>query len=245
MGLNFKNTTTQEPVGGFQNLYISYGINLLKISNIEIKTASTGKIQVKFLTEGKEIPGFEGADLGDGVKAKGLIGRINLGSYFDKEDEFKVNSLLSNLMAIAEKAGVADKLKEIEAKDIEDLLSKFVKIVNGKFMWFIIKGDQYEKDGKKGYGLSFKEGKVGEENGKKIFQIFVKEEKFMESVEEVDGRIIKVKGINSVGSSIGKKETLEFNPKYDLKLLEKSDPEPDANDELNAAKNDTSDDLPF
>lgn len=243
MALNFKKVETRE-VTGFTNMYISYGIHLLKINNVEVKTASTGKIQIKFLTEGKEIPGFEGADLGDGVKAKGLVGRINLGSYFDVNDEFRVNLLLANLKAIAEKAGVVDKLDAIEANTVEDLLNKFVKIVQGKYLWFVIKGTEYlSKEGKKGFELTFKESKVGEENGKKLFQIVVKEEKFKETITEADGRIVKVNGTNTIGSSIGKKDSLEFNPTYDLKLLEASDKEADdTQDEITAAK---ADDLPF
>jgi hypothetical protein len=238
--LNFKNVETKESKG-FTQQYIGYGIHLLKINRAEIKRSSKGdKIQIKFNVEGPEIKDFEGADLGDGVKAKGLVGWVNLGSYFDPNDSFRVNALLANLKAIAEKANVADKLEAIEASTIEDLIEKFIRIVQGKFLWFLIKGDEYESNGKRGYALSFKEFKVGEEEGKKLFQIVVKEEKFKETIEEKDGRIVKVFGTNTIGSSIGKKDTLEFNPTYDLKPLEPSDKEAEE-DELSKAK----DDLPF
>lgn len=245
---NTKNTTTAEPIGGFQSQFISYGIHLLKINGFELKVAKTNKVQVKFLVEGPEIPNFDGAELPDGNKAKGLVGRVNLGIYFDTEDETKINSLLANLKAIAEKADVVSALDAIEADNLEDFLTKFMKVIRGKYMWFIIKGDEYEKDGKKGYALSFKEGKVGEQDGKKLFQIYVKEKDFKENVIENNGRIIKITGTNTLGSSIGKKDSLEFNPNYDLKLLDKSDVE-SGGDELSDAKNDTSEgregDLPF
>lgn len=237
--LNFKNKEVKE-TSGFNQMYIGYGINLLKINGFEVKDASTGKIQIKLLVEGPEIGGgFEGADLGDGVKAKGLIGRVNMGIYFDKEDSSKLDWLMKNLMYIAEKADVLDKLKELEVDSIEELLEKFVKIVRGKFMWFVIKGDQYEKDGKTGFALTFKEGMVGKDGDTRLYQIYCKHKDFMENTIKDGDRIIKITGKNVVGSSIGKADSLEFNPQYDLKLLGTPDKESSPKDEVQAAKEDT------
>lgn len=221
--LSFKNRETKE-ISGFTNQYIGYGIHLLKINGAELKTSSTGKYQVKFLVEGKPLDGnFVGADLPDGTKAKGLVGRVNLGIYFSPDDDFKVESLMNNLMYIAEKAEVLDKVSAIEATNIEDLLDKFCKAVANKYMWFVIKGDEYSKDGKSGFALSFKEGKVGQNGDQKLFQVYCKHEKFFngdaKDITRDGDRIIKLFGVNVVGSAIGRRDSINFDPKYDLKTL--------------------------
>ncbi len=228
MGFNFKNTNTKE-TAGFLPQFISYGVNLLKINHIELKESSTGKYQVKFWMEGPaKGKDFVGAELPDKTKAVGLVGKVNLGIYFALDDNFKVENLTNNLMYIAEKAEVADQVAEIQADTIQDLLEQYLQIIKGKFMWFIVKGEEYDK-GK--FALSLKEGRIGQDDeGKKIFQVFCKHNDFGEPTELVEERIVKVRGANVVGSSIGKIDILEFNPDYDLKPFVDADDEDDDND---------------
>lgn len=237
MNLTFKNRKESKETTGFTSQFITYGISLLKISGYELKESSTGKFQVKFIMETKPVgDDFIGADLPNDTKAEGLIGRVNLGIFFSLDDDFKINALMNNLMFMAEKAGILEEVKGIEASSLDDLLSKYVKKMRNKYMYFIIKGSEYEKDGKKGFGLSFKEGVIGSEGGKKIFQIFCKEEAFAKDTKDTDivmedGKIIKLPGINTIGSSIGKKDTLTFTKTYDLQLLEAADKEVDVDKE--------------
>jgi len=226
---NFKKTETKETTG-FSQQFITYGVNLLKINQIEAKPSAKGdKVQIKFHVEGPSMgKDFVGADLEGGGKAEGLVGKVNLGIYFDPTDENKISALMNNLMYIAEKAEIADAVQKIEADSLESLLEGYTKLIRNKFVWFIVKAEQYESNGKTGFALSFKEGKIGkDENDKDIYQVFAKHVNFKEAAEITDNIIYKVKGTNIVGSNAGKKDVLEFNPKYDLKMLGKADNDPD------------------
>lgn len=235
MSLNFKNRKESKETTGFSSQYFGYGIHLTKISAFELKESSTKKFQVKFILEGPDMgDDFNGAELPDTTKARGLVCRTNLGIYFDPSNATRVDDLMNNLMFIAEKAGVSDKVKAIEANTLEDLLGKFCKAVKDKYMWFVIKGEEYEKDGKTGMSHSFKEGKIGQDGDRKIYQVFCKEAAFCvdtpdarkdKLILEENGVITKVMGVNTIGASMGKKDTLAFVPKYDLKLLEAADKE--------------------
>lgn len=241
---NLKNSGEVQEAGSFQRTFISYGIHLLKINGYELKTAQTGKVQIKFLVEGPEIPGFEGAELPDGTKAKGLIGRVNFGIYKDFENETEVANFGDNLVIIGQKMGVEKEVSDISADSLEKTLDQFIKIIKGKYAWFQIKGKEYlSKENKKGFELSFMEGNVAKKGEPKYNIILVKEPAFKQSIVEVDGRIVELKGINTVGKQIGQQQTWKFDVanEYHLKMLstEKGDEE---TDEVSQAKKD---DLPF
>jgi len=250
---NLANKGEVQEAGSFVRTYISYGIHLLKINGYELKTASTGKVQIKFLVEGPEIKDFVGAELPDGSKAKGLIGRVNFGIYKDLESETEVKNFTDNLTIIGQKCGVEKEVSAISANTVEELLNAFVKIVKGKYAWYQIKGREYlSKEGKKGFELSFMEGntaKKGEARNNIVMvkeKDFVKPDTYKESVKEVEGRIIEIKGVNTIGKAIGSAQTWKFDitNEYHLTMLApvNADTEPD---ELDAAKADTGDDLPF
>jgi hypothetical protein len=214
---------------GFVSQFIKYGCNKLKINHIELRDSSTGKKLVKIWVETEPLPGnFEGAELQDGTKAKGLVGKVSLGIYIDTANEAKVTGLLNNLKFVAEKANVLTEVAAIEASTLEEFMAKYVKIIKGKYMWFIIKAREYEK-GK--YDLSFKEGKIGEDkDGNKVYQVFCKNGDFKDS-KDTEGIVVKediiyeVKGQNVIGKSSGKSDTLVFDPSWDLKEFETSDTE--------------------
>ena len=132
--------------------------------------------------------------------------------------------------------------KIVNADSIESLLASYSKVIKDKFIWCIVKAEQYESNGKSGFALSFKEGKIGkDENDKDIYQVFAKHQNFKtddkDSIEMVGGKIYKLKGINVVGSNATHRDTLEFNPKYDLKMLAKADKDPDTgNDDVSNMK---------
>jgi len=241
---NLANKGEVQEAGSFVRTYISYGIHLLKITGYELKSASTGKVQIKFLVEGPEIKDFVGAELPDGSHAKGLIGRVNFGIYKDLESESEVKNFTDNLTIIGQKCGVEKEVSAISASTIEELLNAFVKVVKGKFAWYQIKGKEYlSKEGKKGFELSFMEGNTAKKGELRNNIIMVKELAFKQSVVEVDGRIIELKGINTLGKSIGSAQTWKFDTtnKYHLEMLAPvvADKEPDELDEIKK------DDLPF
>ena len=244
---NLANTGEVQEAGNYVRTYISYGIHLLKINGYELKIAQTGKVQIKFLVEGPEIKDFVGAELPDGSHAKGLIGRVNFGIYKDFENESEVKNFAENLTIIGQKMGVEKEVSNINAGTIEELLNTFVKIVKGKFAWFQIKGKEYlSKEGKKGFELSFMEGNTAKKGEPRNNIVMVKEAAFKQSIVEVEGRIIELKGTNTIGKAIGTAQTWKFDTtnKYHLEMLAPvaADKEPD---EVDAAKADTGNDLPF
>ena len=228
---NFNNTNQPTETTGFVNQRISYGVNLLTFNAIEFKTSSTGKLLMNCHVEGPALgAGFEGADRPDGSKAQGLVGKVDLGIYFDPEDQVQVNNAMNNLMFIATKMGVEQQVRDIKASSIEELIEKYIAIVQGKFAWFVLKGKEYLYNDKVYVGLSFKESKIGKNaEGNDVYQVFCKHIDFkdtdVEPVRDDKDVIIKLKGHNVVGSSIGKSDTLIFDVQYDYKSIEPSDSE--------------------
>ncbi len=249
---NLANTGEVQEAGSFVRTFISYGIHLLKFNGYELKVAQTGKVQIKFLVEGPEIKDFVGAELPGGGNAKGLIGRVNFGIYKDFENETEVKNFAENLTIIGQKMGVEKEVSAISANTIEETLNTFIKIIKGKYAWFQIKGKEYlSKEGKKGFELSFIEGNTAKKGEPKNNIIMVKEKDFVkdlkESSTEVDGRIIELKGVNTVGKAIGTAQTWKFDltNKWYLEFLAPVAPDKEP-DEVDDIKKETEEaDVPF
>jgi hypothetical protein len=232
----------------FSKQFISYGIRMLKVNKIEIveskKTPS--RVQHVFYVETPEIGGgFKGfKDEESGYEAKGLIGKVKFGQYFDpdSEDAYDLRqkqSFLDDLFLVAEKAEITDQLAQLdESTPWPKVISTIEKALKDKFLWFLVTGEEYQK-GK--FILSFGTVPLGkDEDGKYIFRILVKEPKFHKQIIRDDaGTIIEVKGENTIGEHKGVKATLKFDPTYHLKAYEASD----ADGGLNLGVNDG--DLPF
>jgi len=241
----------------FTRQYISYGVKLLKINNIELKESkSSEKIQHIFHVETPAIGGkFEGAELEDGTKAKGLVGKVKLGLYFDHNsdeayDTKQRNEFLQALALITEKAGKFEEFEKAanKASSWEDLLKSFKELIKDEFFWFVIAGEEYKK-GK--YALSFAQVPLEKDiNGKWSFGLIVKNKDFHKKkgsklIRDEQGNLVEVHGTTVMGDNAGKKAVIKFNPEYHLTPYEESDDDLGLENELEGAITEDTNDLPF
>jgi len=231
----------------FTSQFITMGVKMLKIIKVEIKESkSSSRVQHYFHVETPEIGGdFEGFKREDGSFAKGLIGKVKLGIYFDPEsdaegDTKRKEQFLDDITLMAEKAEVRSELNEINANNWADMLEQFSEIIQEKFMWFVLTAEEYAK-GK--FALSFASAITGKnEEGGYDFSVLVKHKDFGKTLNrDEQGNLIQVEGVNVVGENAGKKETLTFDPQYHLKPFEESDIEANVGIDMSNTNND----LPF
>lgn len=232
--------------------FITFGVKLLQIVEIEVKhSKKSNRIQHVFHMETKPVgKTFDGFQRDNGVKAEGLIGRVQLGYYFDPSadaddwDKEQKEKFLDNITLMAEKTEVREELNNIRTEDWEEMIAQCNELLKGKYLWCVISGKEYE-EGK--YTYSFGEGIISKnDNNEYIKGIIVKHENFVTDaknlVKNESGNVIAASGINIVGANSEKKDKITFDPKYHLKPFEPSDSE--TNLDLNKPE-DTSDDLPF
>ena len=225
----------------FQQQFMTYGFNLVRFTKMELKTASTGTVKLICYLETKPIGGdFVGFKEQDGTVHEGLIARADLGIYFDKNDPSK---LQDNLTVLASELGFSDnQMNEISADSIEIFLNQYIKMIDGKYTWVMLKASEYENaKGKINLNLAIFEEYAGKDtNGKSSFQIFCRPENFKESiVKDSDDNIIELVGFNKEGESIGKKKTMRFDKtsNYHYEALEAADVEDDDDDDISDAEN--------
>lgn len=135
------------------------GPQFLKINSMEIEKAKTGSLRVVFHMETPpvETEGFEGMD-----GHKGQIGNVRT---FYMKNESQFNEFLTNIGIIADKLGVTEQVDSIKVgnagepneEDFAEYLKQVSLFITGKFMWFIIKGEEYPKqDNSLGLSLQFR-----------------------------------------------------------------------------------------
>jgi hypothetical protein len=150
------------------------GWNQAKIENISIKTATTGKKQLKFQVYGPPITteGFKPFMKADKVTPyAGQCGLIQT-FYFDDTNEEAMSKVISQTInPIAVAFGVKEQLDEITSSGDITSLEKFVDVLNRLFtnedlpyVWMNFSGSEYEKPGSTypGYTLSFRNIVKGE-----------------------------------------------------------------------------------
>lgn len=221
----------------FVSQYLSYGFNLIKFNGFELKTNSTGSVSLLCHIEGKpQKNGFIGFEYESGLFAKGLIGKVQLGFAFQKEDPSK---MVNSLTVIATEMGFSDEqMKTIKKETLEEFLSEFASFIKDKYVWVMLKAREYEN--KKGYTVVIADALWDEYLGKdesniSLFQLYCKAETFMQSiVKNEDGIIIELTGVNQSGKKIGAKQTRKFDKtsKYHYVAVEKSNTEVADDDEL-------------
>lgn len=127
------------------------GPQFLKISSMEIETAKTGSKRVVFFMETPpvETAGFEGYE-----GNKGQVGWVRT-FYMKNDDQF--TEFLTNIGIIADKLGVTQQVDSIKVEDFEEYVKQVSLFICGKYMWFIIKGEEYPKpDNAIGLSLQFR-----------------------------------------------------------------------------------------
>lgn len=231
----FKNRQTKEGRTS-TGQFITYGVKLLKIVDIEIKESKKSeRIQHIFHVETPAIGGtFEGFERENGIVAEGLVGKVKLGIYFDptatEGNDFRNKErFLDHITLMAEKAGVRELLNEFpDGMEWADMLEKFTGIIKDKYMWFLVAADEYDT-GK--YALEFGTMPMGkDENDKWIFTIVVKHADFHKTDgelirDEETQNLIQVKGTNVVGENAGKKDIIKYDPYYHMDAYQAGDQE--------------------
>lgn len=135
------NTKGKTGDSGFKTgKYVGIGPNKLKITGFTHKPSKAGdkfKIVVNFESKPITEDGWEGQD-----GALGQIGRSDIGIYTNGTDQ-AMDGILKAFVTIAETLGVRDQLDAIQASKIEEYLDKVSALVNNKFAWWLIGGEEY------------------------------------------------------------------------------------------------------
>ena len=122
--------------------FINPGVQVLTITGLDEKVASTGKKQFSFNVETPKVEevGFEAHE---DSKIGGKIGRVGFTIYMDDTNESQVEELIKNVGIIADKLGVRDQVDAIEAASSENYLKAVLPLFRGKFAWWAVTGEEY------------------------------------------------------------------------------------------------------
>lgn len=135
--------TTEQAFGPSQ--FITYGNQELTIAGYLIRASQNGKKQVMLNMESPKVneEGFEPHE--DSVNG-GKIGRVQFTIYMDEGDmdSKPVKKFIKDVGIVADKLGVREKVDAIQASNLEDYMTQFVKLVRGKFAYWSVTGEQYE-----------------------------------------------------------------------------------------------------
>lgn len=228
MSFGTKNVTVEER----KSLGISYGILKLKIMDFNLKAAQSGKKMLEFLVEDDNPVGEDGYEY-EGVlgkrKAVNKSGRIGASIYIDVDnDTNNTDLILKGLAALADKTGCRAELDTVEGNDFLDYMTKAVKVVGNKYVYFAVKAEEYVSSaGKTGINRTLKTW--GKESPWIIFP--------------VDGSTVTKDGNKQILTSTdGKTFTWDKDNQYDYKSFVK----PDAEIQQEIASNlNEGDSLPF
>ena len=228
MSFGTKNVVNEER----KSLGISYGILKLKIMDFNLKSAQSGKKMLEFMVEDDNPVGEDGYEY-EGVfgkrKAANKSGRIGASIYIDVDnDTNNTDLILKGLAVLADKIGCRTELDGIEGSDFLDYMTKAVKVVGNKYVYFAVKAEEYVSSaGKTGINRTLKTW--GKESPWIIFP--------------VDGSVVTKDGNKQILTSAdGKTFTWDKDNQYDYKPFVK----PDADIQAGIAGNsEPSSDLPF
>ena len=155
MGFSTKGVVVSE--GNGIGKYLSYGVQKAAIVGYELKESQSGKQQVVLLMESPKVKeaGFEPDEK---AKFGGKVGRVNFTIYFGKDDKSQVDQFMMNIATIAKKLGLTEKVDAIEADTVKSYLDKLMPIIAGKFAWWGITAEEYQKkdSDKVGYSLGLR-----------------------------------------------------------------------------------------
>ena len=127
--------------------FMMYGVCQATITGYELRESKSGKVQLSLNLESPRITeaGFEAHQ---DAKMGGQICRVQMGIYFDpKAASSQLDEITTNMAMIADKMGVREQADTIEASSLEEWLNKLVKLFSGKYAWFAITGEEYERTG--------------------------------------------------------------------------------------------------
>jgi hypothetical protein len=129
------------------NKYLTYGENLVTITDIDFKESKTGKhlMEVFFETKKVEQKGFE-AD--NSAINGGQVGKATMGIWVDYSDVENIKKLNTTLGVICAKMGVLEQFKSLGEVTMEEMVIAFLKIVKNKYAWFMLGAEEYVNEPK-------------------------------------------------------------------------------------------------
>ena len=132
--------------------YISWGKNELRITKLEIKTASTGskRVDVSFESQTVTSPGFTPAEE---ATAGGKIGRAALSGWLKSDSPYydkSVETLNRKIGDIADALGKRDQINAIEANNLEEYITKLNTVLVGGFAHYVLAAEFYQGQDKEG-----------------------------------------------------------------------------------------------
>lgn len=152
--------------GGGVMKSLTPGVVFAHIYSGQVRTSSKGDKKVlELLLETPAIKDFEGwaidKDKPEGPKHTGQIGRVQATIWtadFNQDDVNK-NEILNKLIVIADELGLRDQINAISERNtinsIEDWVAHAINILKGQDVWFFLKGQEEEYNGKTQVRLSF------------------------------------------------------------------------------------------
>lgn len=189
--------------------YIGYGIQKLKINDIEVKTASTGKKQCIFYVETPRIT-VQGFEPETTATAGGQVGKVRFpkiwvdpnddGSSYDestRKKKYLMPDMIHDIAVICDKLNLRGKLDQINTSTFEEYIEQVKPLLVNKFLWFKISGEEYLKQNqKKGIQLSIpRYGFVASESEGPDHLVFDKNKVFdYKAVETPDSTNLDTKG---------------------------------------------------
>jgi len=156
MGFSTRGVVANDGNGGGSK-YLTYGVQKAAIIGYELKEAKSGKQQVVLLMESPKVTdaGFEPDE---SAKLGGRVGRVQFTIYFGPADKEQNDTFIERVALIAKKLNVSEKVDAVEASDLKEYLDKLIPVVRGKFAWWAINAEEYQKtdSDKVGYSLGLR-----------------------------------------------------------------------------------------
>jgi hypothetical protein len=141
--------------GGGVQKSLQPGVVYAHIFSASVKESkNTGKKSLEFILEGPALENFEGWSIekgnDSGPKFKGQSARVSASMWIDSANETSPskNEIMNKLSIIAVELGLKDELDQINASSIEDWVAQVTKLVAGKNLYFFLKGQEEEYNGK-------------------------------------------------------------------------------------------------
>ena len=151
------------------------GVVYAHIHSSEVRVSkNTGKKALEFILEGPSLDNFEGWSItrGDdnGPKFKGQSSRVMATMWTDQHSDTNIskNEILYKLSVIAQELGLVQEVGAINATTIEDWVAQATRLVAGHNLYFFIKGNEEEYEGKTRVKLSLPKFKFASADESKL-----------------------------------------------------------------------------
>lgn len=160
--------------GGVQKS-LQAGVVYAHIHSASVRESKgTGKKSLELVLETPAIPDFEGwainKDDQNGPKFVGQSARVAASIWIDTFNETSPskNEIMNKLSIIAVELGLKNELDNINASSIEDWVAQVANLLKGRDLYFFLKGQEEEYNGKTIVKLSLPKYKFASANESKL-----------------------------------------------------------------------------